>query len=943
MNYLFTIAIDNYQHFKKLNNAVRDAKEVSRILTSCYGFEIYKTLYEEKATRKNIINEFSNLSSYITQEDNLIIYFAGHGRMKEAFNSNKLGYWVCYESENQISDWISNSDIKDLISSIEAKHIFLIVDACFSGTFLTTTRGENPNLYHKKAESLNSRWYLSSGREETVSDGIPGNHSPFAYNLIYFLNHNKKQIFSVSELINDITQATNNQARQQAISGSIPDSGHEHGGEMIFYDNRYNQSNISSNADETGFIIKVQNEPPLNKIYESLKRFDAIPYLPKFFIINLYPFQSKGTYTINFNLVVDSIELFIFFSKIQISSDNKISYEDEEIKEIENYQKKLEYIVKRLNNALIYYLESYHHSLEEVKDYRKSIHLINRDSSNTLDSFRQFKFGQATKLLQSKNPKDSQEAMENAFTHYLFGNYLTAYELYNDLAQRFKNTDKIRYFICLYNFKKIGLSLLNLRYSTGLKKYEVLFNNTLQVDLASEFESLSLTSKQKELLSWIKDEKMLFQMIHDILMTAHEIITSYQSIKNGGFAMNNLIYQLRSKIAVLQVFYTNNCIIQEHFKEFKQTMTIATEAIIVAYAIGTMDNHRRSSSLDYFDDYFLTIITLYCKPDDLWKYLDEYDIEKIKYQSETNEFWDKLDNFFAYENGLSQITQNFDEDNTLVQRHGFLLKNLLIILAHLEMNEEIFEAKALEIINYLKHNSSFFHPLNFKYVNQFFYYKSDFFKSEVLGKVVFDFLKFIIFELKEESRNDEWLIRSLVNLLEDYHPQLKLEQKDEFKQLLELYAHKKVYLIRLYPILTEEFQLEIAKVIEQSLSDNFNLELCYDSIMQKILAAEKYLPLLIEKKNYKEVIKIKHHFNLTLSPEYSQTIKEASDKYDWLLEPANFDYSKFDFDWILSPNFNFSFYGKILKNIPSFVQLVQERIKEKNNEYLKKIYFEYLI
>jgi uncharacterized caspase-like protein len=96
-NHLLVIGIDDYDHWSKLNNAVRDAKAFRDLLLDSYGFaeERTLTLFDAEAKKAHII---AALRAYekqgaqaLTAEDNLLIYFAGHGTM----NPNKsTGYWI---------------------------------------------------------------------------------------------------------------------------------------------------------------------------------------------------------------------------------------------------------------------------------------------------------------------------------------------------------------------------------------------------------------------------------------------------------------------------------------------------------------------------------------------------------------------------------------------------------------------------------------------------------------------------------------------------------------------------------------------------------------------------------------------------------------------------------------------------------------------------------
>ena len=165
------IGIDRYTApgFESLENAVNDARELINILISRYAFELFQEpIFNEGATKRNIYDAFNNLVTRITDDDNLLIYFAGHGWQHPI---TKKGYWIPCDASQNISEYIPNSEIKDFIESIKSKHTFLIVDSCFAGTFLTKTRGISSEKYYSSLDDYVSRWMLGSGGRSRFQTG----------------------------------------------------------------------------------------------------------------------------------------------------------------------------------------------------------------------------------------------------------------------------------------------------------------------------------------------------------------------------------------------------------------------------------------------------------------------------------------------------------------------------------------------------------------------------------------------------------------------------------------------------------------------------------------------------------------------------------------------------------------------------------------------------
>lgn len=230
VNHLFVVSINNYTYWPKLNNAVKDANDLVSVLLKKYTFEFGNVviLKDEQATRTNIYNGLRSLIEKIGPQDNLVIYFSGHGYFDAILNE---GYWIPIEGKpNSTGEYISNTDILKILNAINSQHTFLIADACFSGALFTDSR----RGYTDQVEKYKSRWGLASGRLETVSDGAIGGNSPFAKRVILFLDENEKEKFAVSELIQYVKTQVAEDTNQTPIGNPLRALGDE-GGEMVFY------------------------------------------------------------------------------------------------------------------------------------------------------------------------------------------------------------------------------------------------------------------------------------------------------------------------------------------------------------------------------------------------------------------------------------------------------------------------------------------------------------------------------------------------------------------------------------------------------------------------------------------------------------------------------------------------------------------------------------
>ncbi len=175
--YLLSIAIEDYdyQGLRKLESPVADAREMVRILTERYDFEVSDTLFDHKATMKNVRNALKKLMRDTRPHDEVIVYFAGHVEYDPDFD--REGKWKLAD------DSFRNSSQLTVFNDIQADKLLVISDACFSGSLSMDGFGANPPREGR------ARWLLASGRLELVRDvGPNGKHSPFAYLLLDYLS-----------------------------------------------------------------------------------------------------------------------------------------------------------------------------------------------------------------------------------------------------------------------------------------------------------------------------------------------------------------------------------------------------------------------------------------------------------------------------------------------------------------------------------------------------------------------------------------------------------------------------------------------------------------------------------------------------------------------------------------------------------------------------------
>ena len=230
--YGLIIAIGDYQDktIPSLESTIPDAQKFRNLLTLKYSFADRNIVFIENAKSGDIISALEQLRQIVTQNDNLLVYYAGHGIW---YAESNVGYWLPSDARNTNRDkWLSNSQIVDRLKEIQSKHLLLISDACFSGAIFTS-RAINTNRKEtiKELYELQSRKAMTSGSRTEVPDS-----SPFTKNLIELLNDNQEELLTSEELFNKIETAVEGNSKVIPVYGKI-ENANDKGGEFVFIKN----------------------------------------------------------------------------------------------------------------------------------------------------------------------------------------------------------------------------------------------------------------------------------------------------------------------------------------------------------------------------------------------------------------------------------------------------------------------------------------------------------------------------------------------------------------------------------------------------------------------------------------------------------------------------------------------------------------------------------
>lgn len=263
------ISVNQYRDemIKDLDEPKRDADKLYGLLSTKYYFKPEDMIRLVDPSRADILDAIEQKRNSLSVDDNLIIFYAGHGHWDEGL---KMGYWLPSDSKKESrGNWISNTDLTLYLAALQSKHVLLISDACFSGGIFKTRSLGNMDQGTSRLYQLKSRKALTSGNMKEVPD-----QSVFMRYFIKELEINQAMFVSSDQLFAKIRPNILNNSNTEPLYGVIFNTGDE-GGEFIFY----NQTSTAAatTPDNTALVSSIKDpnkRSVVSPISEGNKKLD---------------------------------------------------------------------------------------------------------------------------------------------------------------------------------------------------------------------------------------------------------------------------------------------------------------------------------------------------------------------------------------------------------------------------------------------------------------------------------------------------------------------------------------------------------------------------------------------------------------------------------------------------------------------------------------------
>ncbi len=184
------------KNIMSLQGPATDMRKIYKLLVGNYNFAPEHTDTLVNASKTNILETIINKANSLGENDNLFIFYAGHGEMIKQPDNSEEGFLVPQDAlKGKLSSYISSDDLLRTIKYSKAQHILFVADACFAGSLFRDIAKDAPAPV-AEAYKDKSRKLLASGNRTAVPD-----QSEFIEFLRLALQENKEKYITAEQLI----------------------------------------------------------------------------------------------------------------------------------------------------------------------------------------------------------------------------------------------------------------------------------------------------------------------------------------------------------------------------------------------------------------------------------------------------------------------------------------------------------------------------------------------------------------------------------------------------------------------------------------------------------------------------------------------------------------------------------------------------------------------
>lgn len=670
--------------------------------------------------------------------------------------------------------------------------------------------------------------------------------------------------------------------------------------------NLFNKSNISSKR-------RPKIVDSLYNIFENI--YEELTHIPPKYLVRLYPF-SKSLSEIagyrNFEIDTQNEALLRFFESLDVA-DKKLTVTDEWfIKNGENNQERLETVIRRLRECLVY-------SIGNRKNERTvSIPKFQNSPLQELEeSYYQFSFNKVS-VRNYEQKESNRNKLKRAYIYFQLGDTYGAYSLMNEVRRKSKRSRKhLTYIIATFSLSQLYESIRWTNQNDNRFSKHIL-KQLSEIDVDTEINKYKYET-HTEIAEMLEGYRCFYHTLEKITKITSSINSQYQSQLIGGRANNNYAYELINHFNDLDTFFCENGILFDHFSDYKDLFDNVFRGLISSIAI----KNGRGSRLGALDDYLINKIITYCDRGNIISVMNHYKINQLPYESDRGEYsFNEIANNFFICLEDREFVEKVSTNYKFAEKLRRYLENFLVLGSYIDLRENEISRFVEGAIKLYLINSTF--PRFSHNISKLIEIRGKFVQEDILKNLIDHCRKHLNIE------NNALIGESLDALLDKNYI---IDDQEFINNLIALETSEFIS-----PLLYNEILIQLA-----SLTSNSDRQRIIDMVTSRCyipgsahitclaisddiikFSKEEFVSLIdsldfsnrypieniffTSKEPIYKFREVDHFINtcfargLETNTEVFESIKQLNEYYNWLLDMDNFDYNLFNGEWILHLN-----------------------------------------
>jgi hypothetical protein len=732
----------------------------------------------------------------------------------------------------------------------------------------------------------------------------------------------------------------------------------------------------------------------VDQLYNSLKKFEQLPFIDPRLIANMKPFNILDAYVWHYedgHLLSLNPDIYKLLKSVSFENGNAIVAEDyiAALKEsgITEHQRKIDFVLGKLYNSHVFKISGLA-DIEKEKaknkgtigySYRHMMHLTPENSTTlkikptinehcdcmacTYDSL---DFGKLIQKVEKLEEGDHPNTLELAYGHYLLctDNFKRSYRIYKQIEKEAKGDEKriMEYFIAKYNIQHLH----NLLYSDD--EYAAMRKDARSIDLdrviSNELDLFADKDVRNAMLS-IKEDKLMNKCIKrsDELLIELENVRSFMSQGGNYTAIPNYINQFYRQYTEVFGHIQKNFLVADKFINYRKFSATMFRGMITSY-------RTRKYRITAFSVFILTETILHVKPKDLQEILMPVKRLEVK-NDERIELLNRSNSFFRSYSSKSLFGDPYA--NTIIEKqltnsnfkdqYTDIFSNLCTLLSYIDWTVNEFSQTAEAILNFVKVDQALAW-WDIEQLGKLIERKGQLFTVTQLENL----LKFSLDNHRHYKTNKyERLINSIGNGFRKHHPEYLFDNVLITKRAILNCSSENGHcdlrpLSGIWHIASTKVKSVLTTAFEEQLDEQFDDNLYGHLLKKKIVSYDDkdYFQKLADAVNQQKrkgftgfkngqpkfddfvvynFLLIPYILDLNFELPEIGMLTGLSEFESWLANPIAFDYTRFDVQWLTAAN-----NPHILKRLSGHTAIKAKlgaHLSSNYNKTLSKIYFNY--